>query len=178
VEDAKAHHHKGQVMSTRLQIGQTAPPIKLYDTRRKQVTLRDFQGKTVVLAFFPGAFTDVCKREMCSFRDSLANFEAVNAQVVGISVNDPFTLAAFAEQNRLLFPLLSDYDRVAIRAYDIVHQDFAGLKGYVAAKRSVFIVSGDGYLRWKWVSDNPLVEPPYSDIQHAIDDLKRRGAPR
>lgn len=165
-------------MSTRLQLGQMAPPIKLYDTRRKLVSLKDFQGKTLVLAFFPGAFTDVCKKEMCTFRDSLANFEAVNAQVVGISVNDPFTLAAFADQNRLLFPLVSDYDRVAIRAYDIVHQDFAGLKGYVAAKRSVFIVSADGYLRYKWVSDNPLVEPPYSDIQHAIDDLKRRGAPR
>jgi len=155
-----------------------APPIKLYDTQRKLVTLKDFQGKTLVLAFFPGAFTDVCKREMCAFRDSMANFEAVSAQVVGISVNDPFTLTAFAEQNRLLFPLLSDYDRVAIRAYDIVQQDFAGLKGYIAAKRSVFIVSGDGYLRWKWVSDKPQVEPPYSDIQHAIDDLRRRGAPR
>lgn len=150
-----------------------APPIKLYDTERKLRTLAEFKGKTVVLVFFPGAFTEVCTRELCSLRDSIANFEAVNAQIIAISVNDPFTNHAFAEQNRLFFPILSDYARKTIRAYDVVQESLAGLKDYTTAKRSVFVISLEGFIRYKWITDNPAVEPPYSDVQHAIDELDR-----
>lgn len=150
-----------------------APPIKLYDTERKLRTLAEFKGKTVVLVFFPGAFTEVCTRELCTLRDSLANFEEVNAKIIAISVNDPFTNHAFAEQNRLLFPLLSDFDRKVIRAYDVVQESIAGLKGYTTAKRSVFVISPEGFIRYKWITDNPAVEPPYSDVQHAVDELDR-----
>ena len=162
-------------MSSRLQIGQAAPPIKLYDTDLKLRTLKEFKEKTVVLVFFPGAFTEVCTRELCTFRDSLANFEAVNAQVVAISVNDPFTNHAFARQNHFMFPILSDYARVTIRAYDVTQEGLAGLKGYITAKRSVFVISPESFIRYKWISDNPAVEPLYSDIQHAVDDIKRGG---
>lgn len=160
-------------MSSRLQIGQSAPPIKLYDADLKRRTLKEFKGQTVVLAFFPGAFTAVCTKELCHFRDALANFESVNAQVLAISVNDPFTNKAFAEQNRLTFPILSDYNRVTIRAFDVVQDGLGKLKDYTAAKRAVFVVSPEGFIRWKWVTDNPAIEPPYGEIQHAVDDIGR-----
>ncbi|MFX1563705.1 MAG: redoxin domain-containing protein [Promethearchaeota archaeon] len=150
-----------------------APPLKLYDTKRKLRTLAEFKGKTIVLVFFPGAFTEVCTRELCTLRDSLANFEEVNAQIIAISVNDPFTNYAFAEQNRLLFPILSDFNRKVIRAYDIVQENIGGLIGYTTAKRSVFVISPEGFIRYKWITDNPGVEPPYSDVQHAVDELDR-----
>ncbi|MFW9830657.1 MAG: redoxin domain-containing protein [Candidatus Thorarchaeota archaeon] len=160
-------------MSTRLQIGQSAPPLKLIDTDLKIRTLKEFKGQTVVLAFFPGAFTDVCTRELCHFRDTLANFESVNAQVLAISVNDPFTNKAFAEQNRLYFPILCDYNRIAIRAYDVVQDGFGKLADYTTAKRAVFVISPEGFIRWKWITDNPAIEPPYGEIQHAVDDIGR-----
>ncbi len=161
-------------MSSRLQIGQSAPPIKLYDTEFNQRTLKEFKGQIIVLAFFPGAFTAVCTKELCHFRDALANFESVNAQVVAISVNDPFTNKAFAEKNRLSFPILSDYNRVAIRAYDVVQEGLGTLKDYIAAKRAVFVISPEGFIRWKWITDNPAIEPPYGELQHAVDDIGRK----
>ena len=138
-----------------------------------QRTLKEFKGQIVVLAFFPGAFTAVCTKELCHFRDTLANFESVNAQILAISVNDPFTNKAFAEQNRLTFPILSDYNRVAIRAYDVMQEGLGKLKDYTAAKRAVFVISPEGFIRWKWVSDNPTIEPPYGEVQHAVDDIGR-----
>ncbi len=160
-------------MSSRLQIGQSAPPIKLYDTDLKQRELKEFKGQTVVVAFFPGAFTAVCTKELCNFRDSLANFESMNAQILAISVNDPFTNKAFAEQNRLSFPILSDYNRVVISAYDVAGEGLGKLNDYTYAKRAVFIISPEGFIRWKWVSDNPTIEPPYGEIQHTVDDIGR-----
>lgn len=160
-------------MSSRLQIGQSAPPFKLYDTDRKLRALKEFKGKTVVLVFFPAAFGDVCTRELSALRDSLSNFEDVGAQVVAISVSDPFANLAFAEQNRISFPVLSDFNRVAIRAYDVVQEDLVGLTGYTSSKRAVFVISPEGFIRWKWISDNIMVEPPYGEIQHAVDDISR-----
>jgi len=82
-----------------------------------------------VLAFFPGAFTSLCTREMCTLRDSISSFANLDATVIGISVNDPFTLKAFAEHNRLGFVLLSDYGREVSRLYSSLHEDFLGMEG-------------------------------------------------
>jgi peroxiredoxin len=133
--------------------------------------LSDFYGKKLVLAFFPGAFTSVCTREMCSFRDSLTKFNELKAQVVGVSVNDPFSNAGFAERNMLSFPLLSDYNREVIKLYDIELKDFAGLKGYSVAKRSVFVLDKKGVVRYRWISDNPGIEPNYKEIEHVLEQL-------
>jgi peroxiredoxin len=133
--------------------------------------LSDFYGKKLVLAFFPGAFTSVCTREMCSFRDSLVKFNELKAQVIGVSVNDPFSNAGFAERNMLSFPLLSDYNREVIRLYDIELKDFAGLKGYSVAKRSVFVLDKKGVVRYRWISDNPGIEPNYKEIEHVLEQL-------
>ncbi len=155
-----------------VEIGKKAPDFKLYDTDRKERTLGDFTGKKVVLAFYPGAFTGVCTKELCSFRDSLSNFNNVNAQVVGISVDPPFSNKAFADQNKLAFPILSDFNREAVKAYDAYHENFIGLNGYTAAKRAVFVLDKDGVVRYKWVSDNPGVEPNYDEVFKAVEAIK------
>jgi len=152
-------------MEGKIDVGQKAPDFTLPDTNLKPRRLSKFFVKNVVLAFYPGAFTSVCTKEMCVFRDSLAKLSDLKAQVIGISVNDPFSNKAFAEANRLNFPLLGDYNREVVRLYDVAATDFAGLKGYTAAKRSVFIIDRKGNVRYKWVSENPRVEPNYEEIE-------------
>ena len=155
-----------------IEVGKKAPGFKLYDTDRKERSLSEFAGKNVVLTFYPGAFTGVCTKEMCSFRDSLSKFNNVNAQVVGISVDPPFSNKAFADQNKLNFPILSDFNRQVVKTYDAYHDNFAGLNGYTAAKRAVFVLDGQGVVKYRWVSDNPGVEPNYDEVFKAVESLK------
>ncbi|MDP2901273.1 MAG: redoxin domain-containing protein [Candidatus Bathyarchaeota archaeon] len=151
-----------------VEIGEKAPDFTLFDMERKQRSLHDFRGKKVVLAFFPGAFTSTCKKEMCALRDDLAKLGKLGAEVVAVSVSDPFSLKGFHEDNALNFPLLSDYTRETIMTYGIELHDFAGLKGYTVAKRSVFLLDGGGVVRWRWVSDDPGVEPDYAEIRRQL----------
>ena len=143
-------------------VNQKMPEFQLYDQDKKLRGLKEFQGKKIVLAFFPGAFTGPCTKEMCMFRDSL---QALPGNVVAVSVNDPFTNKAFAEANRLQFPILSDYGREIVKKLNIFHNDFAGLKGYVAAKRSVFVLDQNGVVRYRWVSEDPAREPNYEEVK-------------
>ncbi len=151
-----------------VKVGDRAPDFSLPDQDRNVRRLSDYRGKKVILAFFPGAFTSVCTKEMCTFRDSLSQFSKLDAEVIGISVNDPFTLKAFAEHNKLGFTLLSDYSREVSRKYGGIHEDFIGLKGYSVAKRSVFIIDKDGVVRYAWISEDPAKEPDYRDIEAAL----------
>jgi glutaredoxin-dependent peroxiredoxin len=151
-----------------IQVGNKAPDFTLFDTEKKSRALSEFRGKKVVLAFYPGAFTGVCTKEMCAFRDTMEKFNGFNTQVVGISVDAPFANKAFATQNNLQFPLLSDYSREVIRQYCGVHDDFAGLKGYTASKRAVFIVDGNGIVKYAWISEDPGIEPEYDAISVAL----------
>jgi len=156
---------------SKVNVGEKAPDFTLPDTDRKLRKLSEFRGKKLVLAFFPGAFTSVCTKEMCAFRDSLTRLSDLKAQVVGVSVNDPFSNKGFAERNLLTFPLLSDYNREVIRLFGIELTDFAGLKGYSVAKRSVFILDKDGVVRYRWVSEDPGAEPNYREIENALSQI-------
>jgi glutaredoxin-dependent peroxiredoxin len=152
-------------------IGNKAPDFALFDTEKKVRPLTEFLGKKTVLAFYPGAFTGVCTKELCALRDSMTRFNELNAQVVGISVDSPFANKAFAVQNNLQFPILSDFTRTTIQAYGIVHDGFAGLTGYRASKRSVFVLDKNGVVRYAWVSDNPGVEPNYDEVTKALASI-------
>jgi peroxiredoxin len=151
-----------------INVGSKAPEFTLFDEDKKPRSLSEFLGKKVVLAFFPGAFTGVCTKELCTFRDAMSNFNNLNAQVIGISVDAPFANKAFATQNNLQFPLLSDYMCVVSKQYGGVHEDFAGMKGYSASKRAVFIIDANGTVKYAWVSENPGVEPDYNAITQAL----------
>jgi glutaredoxin-dependent peroxiredoxin len=151
-----------------INVGNKAPEFTLFDSDKKPRSLSEFRGKKTVLAFYPGAFTGVCTKELCTFRDAMSNFNNLHAQVVGISVDSPFANKAFAMQNNLQFPLLSDYTREVCKQYGGVHEDFAGLKGYTASKRAVFIVDANGSVKYAWVSENPGIEPDYDAISQAL----------
>lgn len=155
-------------------VGQRAPDVTLVSHDRKPVRISELLGKPTVLAFFPGAFTSVCTREMCTFRDHLGRFkEELNAQVVAISVDTPFAQKAFADQHGLNFTLLSDFNRQAVRAFGIEDPHF--VKGLLpgVAKRSVFVLDKDGRVTYKWVSDDPGVEPNYDEVAAAVGNVTR-----
>jgi peroxiredoxin len=101
----------------------------------------------------------------------LARLNALDANVVGISVNDPWSNKSFAEKNGLSFPLLSDYNREVLKIYGVEAMDFGGLRGYTAAKRSVFILDGKGVVRYKWVSEDPGKEPNYVEIEKVLREI-------
>lgn len=155
-----------------VKVGDKAPDFTLIDTERKSRSLSEFRGKNTVLAFFPGAFTGVCTKEMCTLRDTMTKFSSMNAQVVGVSVDSPFANEGFAGQNNLQFPLLSDYKREAVKLYGIPLENFAGLQGYTVAKRAVYVLDKDGTVSYTWVSDNPGVEPNYDEISKALSSIK------
>ncbi|MCK5625219.1 peroxiredoxin [Candidatus Bathyarchaeota archaeon] len=159
-------------MASKIKVNQKAPDFALLDTDFKPKKLKDFLSQNVVLAFYPGAFTSVCSKEMCTFRDSLARLNALKAQVIGISVNDPFTNKAFADANQLNFPLLNDYNRETVNLYGVALMDFAGLKGYTAAKRSVFIIDKQSIVRYVWISEDPGVEPNYEEIERVLEQIE------
>ena len=151
-----------------VELNSKAPDFKLIDSNLKQKTLADYKGNKTVLLFFPGAFTGVCTKEMCTFRDSMSKFNNLKAKVVGISVDQPFSLAQFAKKNNLNFDLLSDATREVSKKYDSLHHDFVNVPGLTASKRSVFILDQNGVVKYKWISDNPGVEPNYAEVEKEL----------
>ena len=159
-----------QVQTRTPQVGEQAPDFTLPDTDRKLVSLHDLRGKTIVLAFFPAAFSSVCTAELCTFRDSLAQLNRVNGQVVGISVDLPYSLQRFKEAERLEFPLLSDFDRTVIREYGVVDDNFGGFTSGVA-RRAVFVIDREGKVAWEWVADKPSQQPDYGEVLRVTETL-------
>jgi peroxiredoxin len=151
-----------------VKVGDKAPDFALPDVDMKLRSLHEFLGQKVVLAFFVGAFTSTCTMEACAFRDSMARLTDLNAQVIGVSVNDPYSNKGFSEKNYLPYPILSDYNREVIKRYGLELEDFSGLKGYTVAKRSIFILDEEGVICFMWVSEDSNVEPNYKQIQEAL----------
>ena len=152
-------------------VGQPAPQFTLVNTDLKTVSLSEFSGRNVVLAFYPAAFTGVCQKEMCTFRDALNDFAGAKTSVLGVSVDSPFANKEFAAKNGLNFPLLSDITRDVIKQYDVVFNDLAGVKGFTVAKRAVFVIDRQGVIRYKWVAPEPKVEPNYAEVTAAVKKL-------
>ncbi|MBA4452869.1 MAG: redoxin domain-containing protein [Nitrosopumilaceae archaeon] len=151
-----------------LNIGDIAPNFELPDTDLKMRTLEEFKGKKIVLSFFVAASSPVCENELCTFRDSWDEISNLNAQVIAISNDGPFANKAFAEKHNFNFPLLGDYNSKTIRDYDVLMKDLLHIKDYNAAKRSVFVITEDGKIGYKWVSEDPLKEPNYDEIKESL----------
>jgi glutaredoxin-dependent peroxiredoxin len=154
-------------MST--EVGSKAPDFTLTNQDRQPVTLSEQRGKPVVLAFFPAAFSSVCQKELCTFRDSMGRLNETNAQVYGISVDTFFSLKAFADQQKFTFPLLSDFNKQVIRDYGVFNEDMIGLKGI--AKRAVFVIDKEGTVRHREVLDDARNEPNYDKVFSALASL-------
>ena len=151
------------------ELGSKAPDFTLTNHDRQAVTLSQQQGRPVVLAFFPAAFSSVCTKELCTFRDSMSRLNEANAQVYGISVDTFFTLKAFKDAQGYNFPLLSDFNKQAIRDYGVFNEDMIGLKGI--AKRAVFVIDKDGVVRHSEVLDDARNEPDYQKVLSSVEAL-------
>ena len=145
-------------------IGDTAPAFTLKTTDKSDVSLADYSGQTVILAFYPGAFTGVCDKEMCAYQDNMSKLTQSNTAVLGISVDSPWANAEFSRKYNLEFSLLSDLDRDVVKAYDATFTGLGGIEGYVSANRVVIVIDKNGIVQHRWVAENPGVEPDYEAI--------------
>ena len=154
-----------------LTTGTKAPSFTLFDTEKKPRSLSEFAGKKLVLAFYPGAFSGACQKELCTIRDSMTKLSPFDAKVVGISVDSPYANKGFAAHNNIQFPLLSDYTRTVCEQYCGTYKDFGGLTGYTASKRAIFLVDAEGVIRYIWITENPGVEPNYDEVIKALSSI-------
>jgi peroxiredoxin len=154
-----------------IELGQQAPDFTLpHKPGEDPVKLSDYRAdKNVVLLFFPLAWSPVCTDEMCATRDSYTQVADLDAEVLGISVDSPFTLQAWAENQGIQFPLLSDFNKDASRNYDVLYEDLLGLQG--VAKRAAFVVDKSGKVRYAEVCPTPRDLPDLQAIRETLQDL-------
>ena len=154
-----------------LTLGSKAPDFTLFNTEKKEVSLKDFAGKLLVINFFPAAFTGVCTAQMCSNRDELSYYNNIGAAVVGVSVDMPFTLGVFKSQNNINFDLLSDFNKTMIRDYDMYLENFTlELKG--VAKRGVTVVDGSGTVVYAEETANPGTQVNFAALKEALGKMR------
>ena len=150
--------------------GQKAPEFTLFSSDKKEVSISNFKGKNVVLLFFPMAFTSVCTAELCEMRDNISTYSSLNAEILGISVDSPFTLAKFKEDQKLPFDLLSDFNKEVSQAYDTYYETFVmNLKG--VSKRSAFVVDKNGVIQYAEVLENAGDVPNFQAVQQTLANL-------
>ena len=151
-------------------LGQQAPNFTLRDTEKNEVSLSQFAGKKVVLVFFPLAFTGVCTTELCSLRDSIATYNQLNAEVIGISVDSLFTLDKFKKEQSLNFTLLSDFNKEVSTAYGCLYENFVlDMKG--VSKRSAFVIDAQGVVQYAEVLESAGDLPNFEAIQACLATL-------
>lgn len=153
-----------------LKIGDKAPDFTLFNQDGEAVSLSSFKGKNVVVLFFPAANTGACTTEMCTFRDELKEYENLNAQLLGISVDTHFALKMFHEKNNYNFPLLSDFNKKVIKDYDVVLDVFVPGKFdyFNTAKRAAFVVDQNGLVKYFEILANVGGQPDFVAIKKAL----------
>jgi len=150
-----------------LQVGDKAPDFKLFNSELKEVNLSDYKGRKLVIHFFPMAFTSTCTEQLCTMRDTFGYYSGMNADVVGISVDSPFTLAKFKEEQFYQFPLLSDFNKEASQSYQAFYDEFVfNLKG--VSKRAAFVINEEGNIAYAEVLENAGDLPDYDAIKQAV----------
>jgi peroxiredoxin len=152
-----------------LQIGQSAPQFKSFDSEKNEISLSDFKGKPVVLLFFPLAFTGVCTTELCSVRDEIADYNKVNAEVIAISVDSVHSLKKYKEEQSLNFTLLSDFNKTISTDYGSIYENFGWMHG--VSKRSAFVIDGDGIIRYAEVLENAGEIPNLAEVKRIVENL-------
>lgn len=155
-----------------LKPGDKAPDFTLVNTQKQPVSLADYKGKNVVLLFFPLAFTSVCTEELCAMRDGLAEYQSLNAEVLAISVDSPFTLERYKADQQLNFQLLSDFNKEVSTLYDTIYENFAlGMKG--VSKRSAFLIDASGNIQYAEVLENAGDIPNFVTIKEILGLLDK-----
>ncbi|WP_411272710.1 redoxin domain-containing protein [Daejeonella sp.] len=151
-----------------LTIGQKAPDFKLFSSELKEIALSDYAGKKAVLHFFPMAFTGVCTAQLCNMRDTFGYYSDMGAEVLAISVDSPFTLAKFKEENNYQFPLLSDFNKEVSPAYGAYYDEFVfHLKG--VSKRAAFVLDENHNVIYGEVLESAGDLPNFDAIREVLN---------
>jgi peroxiredoxin len=161
-----------------INVGDTAPDFTLVTKTAegpKLVKLSEQIGTAnIVLLFVPMAFTGVCTKEFCDISSGLSDYEALDAKVFGISGDNPFAQAAWAEKEGITIPLLSDYEHAVAKAYGVAYEQFlpeANLIMGGVAKRSAFVLDKAGVVRYAEVQDHPKDLPDFEAVKAALRAL-------
>lgn len=152
-------------------VGQKAPDFTLFDTDKNKVSLADQKGSNVVILFFPLAFTGVCTAELCNIRDNIAVYNNTNAKVFGVSVDSLFSLGKFKEEQNLNFPLLSDFNKEASKAFDVLYETFPAFEMQGVSKRSAFVIDKEGMVQYAEICPTPGDLPNFTAIQSTLAGL-------
>src|SRR5712691_8113312 len=155
--------------STALPAGAAAPEFTLKSTPDQTVSLSDFRGRPVVLAFYPADWSPVCGDQMALYNEMLAEFESLEAELLGISVDGAWCHAAFCRDRKLHFPLLADFEPKGdvARRYG-VYRDKDGV-----SERALFVIDANGIIHWSFVS--PVgVNPGAAGILSALEELQNK----
>jgi peroxiredoxin len=162
-----------------LRIGDQAPDFELSSKQAdglKKVKLSHNAGKkNTVLLFVPMAFTGVCTKEFCEISAGLGQYTALNADVLGISGDNPFAQEAWAQKEKITLTLLSDYEHKVATAYGCVYDSFLPAKNLGMGgvpKRSAFVVDQHGIIRYAEVNDDPGKLPNFAAIKDCLAQLK------
>ena len=162
-----------------LTIGTTAPDFTLSPITAegpKQVTLSSEIGKkNILLLFVPLAFTGVCTAEFCEISKGIGAYESLDSVVYGISGDNPFAQAAWAQKEGITIPLLSDYDHKVAVAYGIAYESFlpqVGLGFGGVPKRSAFLIDRSGIIQYAEASDDPKQLPDFAKIQTRLAEIQ------
>jgi peroxiredoxin len=151
-------------------IDSRAPDFTLQNTKGEEVTLSDFQEDTnVVLLFFPVAFSGTCTKELCTTRDNMKLYDSLDAKVIGISVDSFFCLREFKKSENLNFMLLSDFNKEVSARYNVLYEDFYGMKG--VSKRASFVIDKQGTIQFQEILDDAGELPDFKAIQQKLADL-------
>jgi len=155
-------------------VGTKAPDFSLKSKQASgmvDVKLSDNLGKkNTVLLFFPAAFTGVCTKEMCEISEGLNSYAGMNASVVGISVDTPFSQEAWAQKEKITIPLASDLNKEVIKKYDVVFPMLAGV-GDTAA-RAAFVIDKNGIVQYSEQTPTPKDLPNFDKVKEALAKLK------
>jgi len=161
-----------------IQAGDQAPDFTLVTKTAEGpqlVKLSDLVGTAnLVLLFVPMAFTGVCTKEFCDISAGISEYEALDAKVLGISGDNPFAQAAWAEKEGITLPLLSDYEHAVAKAYGVAYDQFlpeANLIMGGVAKRSVFVIDKSGVVRHAEVCEHPKDLPDFEAVKAALKAL-------
>ena len=155
----------------RILAGQQAPDFTLFNTEKQKVSLADQRGKNVVLLFFPFAFTGTCTAELCNVRDNIGIYNNTNAQVFGLSVDSLFTLDKYKADQNLNFPLLSDFNKEASKAFDVLYDIFPAFELQGVSKRAAFVIDKEGMVRYAEICPTPGDLPDFTAIQKTLEGL-------
>ncbi len=151
--------------------GDKAPGFILKNTDGKDTSLSDLiEEKTLVLFFFPLAFSDVCTKELCTVRDNMKMYNSLNANVTGISVDSFFVLNAFKKAENFNFTLLSDFNKKVSRQYDSFYERYFDMDG--VSKRSVFVIDKEGVIRFRQTLDDSGQLPDFPRVLKCLQNLR------